>query len=94
MTIHTTIDIDLRPMRLLEVLEPSGGGSGRHFLDLCRGMQARGHVVHAVYSPVRAEPRFVDELRALGLAGMATVIGFLALGGAILATLRLPEGRG
>lgn len=27
-------------------------------------------------------------------AGMATVIGFLALGAAILATLRLPEGRG
>lgn len=73
MTIHTTIDIDLRPMRLLEVLEPSGGGSGRHFLDLCRGMQMRGHVVHAVYSPVRAEARFVEELRSLGLAGMHAV---------------------
>ena len=60
-------------MRLMEVLEPSGGGSGRHFIDLCRGMQARGHVVHAVYSPVRAEPRFVDELASLGLAGMHAV---------------------
>ncbi len=30
------------PLRLLEVLEPGGGGSGRHFLDLCRGMHARG----------------------------------------------------
>ncbi|MDK1489141.1 hypothetical protein QN219_03565 [Sinorhizobium sp. 7-81] len=41
-------------LRLLEVLEPSGGGSGRHFLDLCRGMHARGHHVEAIYSPVRA----------------------------------------
>ena len=36
------------PLRLLEVLEPSGGGSGRHFLDLCRGMHARGHHVEAI----------------------------------------------
>ena len=62
-----------RPMRLLEVLEPSGGGSGRHFLDLCRGMQARGHSVHAVYSPVRADRRFVEELTALNLAGLHAV---------------------
>src|SRR5690606_9785178 len=62
-----------RQLRLMEVLEPSGGGSGRHFIDLCRGMQARGHVVHAVYSPVRAEARFVDELTSLGLAGVHTV---------------------
>ncbi|WP_411035273.1 glycosyltransferase [Shinella sp. BYT-45] len=62
-----------RQMRLMEVLEPSGGGSGRHFIDLCRGMQARGHIVHAVYSPVRADGRFVEELRALGLAGLHVV---------------------
>lgn len=62
-----------RQLRLMEVLEPSGGGSGRHFIDLCRGMQARGHVVHAVYSPVRAEARFVDELSSLGLEGVHTV---------------------
>lgn len=60
-------------MRLLEVLEPSGGGSGRHFVDLCRGMHARGHVVHAIYSPVRAEERFVEELQSLGLAGLHAV---------------------
>ncbi|MCR6498663.1 glycosyltransferase [Shinella sp. CPCC 101442] len=60
-------------MRLMEVLEPSGGGSGRHFIDLCRGMQARGHIVHAVYSPVRAEERFVEELQALDLAGVHSV---------------------
>lgn len=65
----TMLDRSPLPMRLMEILEPSGGGSGRHFLDLCRGMQARGHLVHAVYSPVRAEARFVEELHSLNLAG-------------------------
>ncbi|MCL6706735.1 glycosyltransferase family 4 protein [Pseudomonas sp. R2.Fl] len=56
-----------RPLRLLQVLEPSGGGSGRHFVDLCGELQQRGHAVTAVYSPVRAEERFVEELHSLGL---------------------------
>lgn len=62
-----------RQMRLLQVLEPSGGGSGRHFIDLCRGMKSRGHDVHAVYSPLRAEERFIEELTSLGLAGVHMV---------------------
>ncbi|MDX3928685.1 MAG: glycosyltransferase family 4 protein [Shinella sp.] len=62
-----------QPLRLLQVLEPSGGGSGRHFIDLCRGLKARGHVVHAVYSPRRAEERFVAELSALALDGLHAV---------------------
>lgn len=62
-----------RPLRLMQVLEPSGGGSGRHFIDLCRGLQARGHVVHAVYSPLRAEERFITELQELGLPGIHAV---------------------
>jgi len=62
-----------RPLRLMQVLEPSGGGSGRHFVDLCRGLQARGHVVHAVYSPLRAEERFIAELQGLGLPGVHAV---------------------
>lgn len=61
------------PLRLLQVLEPSGGGSGRHFLDLCRGMLARGHHVEAIYSPVRAEDGFVRELEALGLPAVHAV---------------------
>ncbi|PZU87139.1 MAG: glycosyltransferase family 1 protein [Shinella sp.] len=55
------------PLRILQVLEPSGGGSGRHFVDLCAGLKSRGHAVTAVYSPVRAEERFVAELEALDL---------------------------
>ncbi|MEK1947362.1 MAG: glycosyltransferase [Ensifer adhaerens] len=61
------------PLRLLEVLEPSGGGSGRHFIDLCRGMHLRGHHVEAVYSPVRAEESFVRELKAIGLPAVHAV---------------------
>lgn len=53
------------PLNVLQVLEPSGGGSGRHFIDLCRELAARGHHVTAIYSPRRAEQRFVDELSAL-----------------------------
>lgn len=54
-------------LRILQVLEPSGGGSGRHFLDLCGTLNQRGHRVTAIYSPLRAETRFVDELSSLGL---------------------------
>ncbi|RCW27753.1 glycosyltransferase involved in cell wall biosynthesis [Ciceribacter lividus] len=55
------------PLSLLQVLEPSGGGSGRHVIDLCGGLATRGHAVTAVYSPVRAEPRFVEDLLSRNL---------------------------
>lgn len=61
------VNVRIRRLSLLQVLEPSGGGSGRHFLDLCRAMQRRGHSVTAVYSPVRAEEKFVTELEGIGL---------------------------
>lgn len=60
-------------LRILQVLEPSGGGSGRHFLDLCKGLARRGHHVHAIYSPVRAEAAFVKELTSCGLAAVSAV---------------------
>lgn len=66
---------NLTPKRLsmLQILEPSGGGSGRHFLDLCRAMKQRGHEVTAIYSPVRAEDSFVAELKAMGLDAVHAV---------------------
>ncbi|GEO84626.1 glycosyl transferase [Ciceribacter naphthalenivorans] len=67
-------------MRILEVLEPSGGGSGRHFIDLCQGLKARGHSVVAVYSPVRAEERFVRELAALNLGNVIALPMLRAVG--------------
>ncbi|MDE1990915.1 MAG: glycosyltransferase family 4 protein [Rhizobiaceae bacterium] len=60
-------------MSMLQVLEPSGGGSGRHFLDLCRAMQRRGHSVTAIYSPLRAETAFVSELEGMGLHSVIPV---------------------
>ncbi|MDL2404606.1 glycosyltransferase family 4 protein [Rhizobium calliandrae] len=61
------MNVGIKRLSLLQVLEPSGGGSGRHFLDLCRAMQRRGHSVTAIYSPVRAEAAFVAELEGMGL---------------------------
>ncbi len=52
-------------MRILLALEPSGGGSGRHVLDLARGLLDRGHDVTAVWSPIRAETSFASALAAL-----------------------------
>jgi glycosyltransferase involved in cell wall biosynthesis len=60
-------------LRILQVLEPSGGGSGRHFLDLCRALGARGHRVTAIYSPLRAEDRVVAELKSLPLEAVHAV---------------------
>ena len=61
------MNVGIKRLSLLQVLEPSGGGSGRHFLDLCRAMQRRGHSVTAIYSPLRAEAAFVAELEGMGL---------------------------
>lgn len=68
------------PLKILEVLEPSGGGSGRHFVDLCAGLKDRGHMVTAVYSPVRAEARFVRELMGLDLAKVIALPMLRAVG--------------
>jgi glycosyltransferase involved in cell wall biosynthesis len=60
-------------LNILQVLEPSGGGSGRHFVDLCGALAKSGHNVTAIYSPTRAEQRFVDELTALPLQSVIAV---------------------
>lgn len=62
-----------RKLRILEVLEPSGGGSGRHFVDLCGALTAMGDEITAIYSPVRAEDRFVEELMALPLKDVVAI---------------------
>lgn len=60
-------------LSILQVLEPSGGGSGRHFIDLCGALKNRGHHITAVYSPLRAEDRFLDELKELDLHGVHAI---------------------
>lgn len=70
---RTETDADRASLSILQVLEPSGGGSGRHFLDLCHGLSRRGHRVEAVFSPLRAEESFVRELKSLGLPALHKV---------------------
>ncbi len=64
---------NVRDGKILMVTEPSGGGSGRHFIDLSRELTGRGYKVHAVYSPVRAENSFVAELGAANLDGITAI---------------------
>ena len=53
-------------MKLAQVVESAGGGTGRHVLDLAGGLGRRGHDVTLVYSPLRAEPQFLDGLARAG----------------------------
>ena len=49
-------------MRVLIVVEATDGGVGRHAIDLSAGLGERGHDVHTLYSPKRADPGLVEEL--------------------------------
>lgn len=52
------------PLRIALVLETSGGGSGRHVLDLARGLVQRGQDVTVIWAPDRAAADFVAALQA------------------------------
>jgi glycosyltransferase involved in cell wall biosynthesis len=54
-------------LRILLVIEPSGGGSGRHLVDLAGALSGSGHQVSLVWSPCRADPWFEAEIAALPL---------------------------
>lgn len=60
-------------LRILYVIEATGGGVGRHLIDLAAGMLAAGHEVHLAYSPVRMEPRFAKEMAELAGARLVSV---------------------
>jgi glycosyltransferase involved in cell wall biosynthesis len=49
-------------LKVLMIVESSGGGTGRHVLDLAEGLIARGVEVHVIYSPLRADRLFLDRL--------------------------------
>jgi glycosyltransferase involved in cell wall biosynthesis len=51
--------------RVLMVIESSAGGTGRHVLDLCDGLIARGCEVHLVYSTGRIDAMFIERLSGL-----------------------------
>ncbi|AVL52643.1 glycosyltransferase family 1 protein [Roseobacter denitrificans] len=54
-----------QPLRIALVLETSGGGSGRHALDLAEGLALSGHDVTVIWSPVRAQEDFQTRLLAM-----------------------------
>ncbi len=57
-------------MRVLQILEASGGGAARNTLDLCEGFLRRGLEVHLVYSPLRLDDftrKRIGELEDRGL---------------------------
>lgn len=70
------------------VLEPSGGGSGRHVLDLAEGLVAHGHAVTVVWSPVRAQVEFSTRLTELRDVKNLTLEMHRAVGPADISSLR------
>lgn len=59
------------PLKIILALEPSGGGSGRHVLDLAEGLAQQGQSVTVIWSPVRAQSDFRERL--FGLEGVANL---------------------
>lgn len=55
-------------MRVLHILEATGGGAARHVIDLCEGLARRGLEVHLAYSPLR-----MDRIMRKGLPRLQAV---------------------
>jgi glycosyltransferase involved in cell wall biosynthesis len=53
------------PRKILLVLEATLGGTGRHILDLARGLLERDNEVHLIYSDLRADVQFQRGLERL-----------------------------
>ncbi len=51
-----------RPIRVLLIVESSGGGTGRHVMDLAAGLLQRSCEVHLAYSDARADQAFKSRL--------------------------------
>jgi len=52
-------------VKVLQLLEATATGAGRHVADLTEGLLARGHEVHLVYSPLRCDQIFTADLGRL-----------------------------
>jgi glycosyltransferase involved in cell wall biosynthesis len=64
-TEQATADLaDRAPLRVVEVVESTFAGVGRHVADLTEGLLERGHAVHLVYSTVRMEAYFRERITA------------------------------
>ena len=58
------------PLTLVHLLEPGGGGTMRHVMDLAAAQVRAGHHVHVIYSPLRLDPLFATQLDGLALSGV------------------------
>lgn len=67
-------------LKILLVIESAGGGSGRHVIDLARGLAGLGHEVTVVFSPLRAESEFVASLDALQGVALHPITMHLSFG--------------
>jgi glycosyltransferase involved in cell wall biosynthesis len=54
-------------MKLLQLVEATAAGVGRHVIDLTDGLLARGHEVHLFYSDVRSDAVFNEDLRRIAV---------------------------
>jgi len=52
-------------MKILQLIEAAATGAGRHVVDLIEGLLEREHEVHLVYSPLRSDVVFADDLQRL-----------------------------
>ncbi len=57
--------------RVLLLLEATGGGAGRHVVDLSLGLWRRGIEVHLAYSPLRMDVVFAQHLSLLQKTGIS-----------------------
>ena len=55
----------LSSLQILHVVEASGSGTGRHVLDLTKGLIRCGHKIKIIYSPLRAEVSFTEGLNRI-----------------------------
>ena len=49
-------------MHVLQILEACSAGARKHVRYLCQGLREAGDTVDLVYSPLRTDPDFVDDL--------------------------------
>jgi len=52
-------------MKVLELVESAAAGVGRHVMELTRGLLAGGHQVHVLYSDLRSDGIFAQNLQSL-----------------------------
>jgi len=57
-------------LKVLQILEATGGGTARHVVDLCHGLVLRGVEVHLAYSPLRMDNILAQALPELEKAGV------------------------